>query len=84
MLAAARQAEKGVMIGSQASAGLGTVQAAHIAALPGVEHPSELSFFLKVQTDIINRPLTLHDGYLYLSELADITVDEASVERVAK
>ena len=84
MLAVARQAEKGVMIGSQASAGLGTVQAAHIAALPGVEHPSELSFFLKVQTDIINRPLTLHDGYLYLSELADITVDEASVERVAK
>ncbi|MFN8444634.1 MAG: enolase C-terminal domain-like protein [Caldilineaceae bacterium] len=80
MLQLALQANKGVMIGSQASASLGTLQAACIAALPGVEHPSELSFFLKLQADITDRPLVLHDGYLYLSEAINLQVDPAKLK----
>ncbi|MCL4832473.1 MAG: enolase [Caldilineaceae bacterium] len=75
MLAAALAAGKGVMIGSQASTGLGTVRAALFAAQAGIEHPSELSFFLKLQSDLLDRPLLLHDGYLHLSEIADARID---------
>ncbi len=49
MLALARQAGKGVMVGSQACAGLGAAQAGLFAALPGIDYPSELSFFLKLK-----------------------------------
>lgn len=75
MLGAALAAGKGVMIGSQAGTGLGTVRAALFAAKAGIEHPSELSFFLKVQADLLDRPLQLHDGYLHLSEIADARID---------
>ncbi|MCC6169348.1 MAG: enolase [Caldilineaceae bacterium] len=75
MLAQARAAGKGIMVGSQAGAGLGTRCAAHFAALPGIDHPSELSFFLKLQADILDRPLMLHDGYLDLAEAAAARVD---------
>lgn len=75
MLAAAQAAGKGVMVGSQASTGLGTLRAALFAAKMGIEHPSELSFFLKLQTDLLDRPLLLHDGYLHLSEIAAARID---------
>jgi L-alanine-DL-glutamate epimerase-like enolase superfamily enzyme len=75
MLALALAAGKGVMIGSQASTGLGTVRAALFAAKAGIDHPSELSFFLKLQTDLLDRPLVLHDGYLHLSEIAAARID---------
>jgi L-alanine-DL-glutamate epimerase-like enolase superfamily enzyme len=70
MLAMARRAGKGIMVGSQASAGVGTVRAAIFAAQAGIDYPSELSFFLKVEADLLDRPLALHDGYLYLDEVA--------------
>lgn len=73
---AARAGNKGVMIGSQASAGLGTARAGLFAALPGVEHPSELSFFLKLKEDIINRPVPIVDGYVALADLLAVEVDE--------
>lgn len=76
MLAAARQHNKGVMIGSQASSTLGTIRAAIFAGLEGVNHPSELSFFLKLNDEIVNRPLTLVDGYLDLDTLEGVTIDE--------
>lgn len=79
MLAQARAAGKGVMIGSQASTGLGTVCAAHFAALPGINHPCELSFFLKLQADILDRPLTLDNGYLDLATVADARLDPAKL-----
>lgn len=75
MLEAAIAAGKGVMVGSQASAGLGTVRAALFAGLPGIHYPCELSFFLKLKQDILNRPLVLHDGYLSLADLTDVHVD---------
>ncbi len=83
MLEMAQAAHKGIMIGSQASTGWGTVLAAHFAALPGIEHPSELSFFLKLQADIIDRPLQLHDGYLHLSEVQSAQIDESKLREFA-
>ena len=73
----ARVADKGIMVGSQAGAGLGTIRAALFAGRPGIDHPSELSFFLKLKEDILTTQLKLHEGYLYLHELTEITVDRA-------
>lgn len=80
MLAAARQQQKGVMVGSQASSTLGTIRAAIFAGLAGIEHPSELSFFLKLEDEIVSRPIELLDGSLDLEALAEITVDEARLK----
>lgn len=77
MLAAAHTAGKGVMVGSQASAGLGTLRAALFSALPGIDYPCELSFFLKLKEDLLTAPLSLHDGYIALADLEGITVDPA-------
>ena len=59
MLASAQNAGKGVMVGSQASAGLGTLHAAIFSSKAGVTHPCELSFPLKLEADILDAPLTL-------------------------
>lgn len=75
MLKAALAHGKTIMIGSQASASLGTVRAALFAALPGIDHPSELSFFLKVQEDILTERLTLQDGYFDITRFANATID---------
>jgi len=69
MLAMARDAGKGVMIGSQASSGLGTLHSAVAASQEGVSHPSELSFPLKLQRDSLDRSLPLADGVLDLERL---------------
>ncbi len=80
MLAAAKQHHKGVMIGSQASSTIGTVRAAIFAGLDGVEHPSELSFFLKIKGDIVNRRIEIKDGFIDLDSLGDIDVDETALK----
>ncbi len=69
MLSMARQAGKGVMVGSQACSGLGTLHSAVVASLEGVTHPSELSFPLKLEADSLDRPLPLRDGVLDLDAL---------------
>jgi L-alanine-DL-glutamate epimerase-like enolase superfamily enzyme len=79
MLALARRAHKGVMIGSQASAGLGTLQAGLFAALPGIEHPSELSFPLKLRADILDRPLPIVDGYINVDDLLAARIDPTAL-----
>jgi len=76
MLAVAQQADKGIMIGSQASAMLGTARAGQFAALPGIEHPSELSFFLKLKEDIVGKRPLLKNGFISTTDLNQITVDE--------
>jgi L-alanine-DL-glutamate epimerase-like enolase superfamily enzyme len=76
MLAAARSNGKGVMVGSQASSTLGTVRAAIFSGLAGIDYPSELSFFLKLKDDIVDRPIQISDGYINLDSLEGITVDE--------
>lgn len=75
MLGAATNSGKGVMVGSQASTGLGTIRAALFAAKRGIEHPSELSFFLKLKEDIIDAPLQLHDGYMHIEDIVNIKID---------
>jgi L-Ala-D/L-Glu epimerase len=75
MLEAAIGAGKGIMIGSQASAGLGTVRTALFAGKAGIDHPSELSFFLKVEADLLAQPLTLHDGYLRIADTSNARLD---------
>jgi L-alanine-DL-glutamate epimerase-like enolase superfamily enzyme len=79
MLALARAAGKGVMIGSQASAGLGTLHAAFFALLPGIDHPSELSFPLKLRADILDRPLPITDGYLRVEDLLSAQIDPTTL-----
>ena len=70
MLALAQNAGKGVMVGSQASAGLGTLHAAIFSSKAGVTHPCELSFPLKLEADILDAPLRFEDGYLEVKPLA--------------
>jgi L-alanine-DL-glutamate epimerase-like enolase superfamily enzyme len=77
MLAMARAAGKGVMVGSQAGSGLGTARAAIFAALEGIDHPSELSFFLKLKEDIVASPLPIRDGYIDLVDALAVIVDPA-------
>ncbi|MFT5193465.1 MAG: L-alanine-DL-glutamate epimerase-like enolase superfamily enzyme [Cellvibrionaceae bacterium] len=68
--------DKGIMVGSQASSRLGASRHAIFAGRPEVNHPSEVSFFLKMKSDIVADPILLKDGYLKLSDLANIKVDD--------
>jgi L-alanine-DL-glutamate epimerase-like enolase superfamily enzyme len=83
MLALARSHGKGVMVGSQASSSIGAIRAAMFAGLEGIDHPSELSFFLKLEDDIVTRPITITDGLLDLISLPDIAIDEQKLTRAA-
>lgn len=77
MLNLARNAGKGVMVGSQASAGLGTLHAAIFSSKAGVTHPCELSFPLKLETDMLNAPLTFAGGCLEVSRLKNLRLSPA-------
>ena len=76
MLALAQAAGKGVMIGSQASSALGTARAGQFAALPGVDHPSELSFFLKLKEDVVRKRPLIHNGCISVAELEQVEIDQ--------
>ncbi|RME64442.1 MAG: enolase, partial [Caldilineae bacterium] len=75
MLQQALVAGKGVMVGSQASAGWGTVQAALFSGKQGIDHPCELSFFLKLGADLLDRPLLIQDGCLDLASANTARID---------
>ncbi len=75
MLALARKAGKGVMVGSQASSALGTAHAGLFAALPGINHPSELSFFLKLKEEIVSNPPPIHEGVIQVADLLNVNID---------
>lgn len=81
MLELARERGKGVMVGSQASTTLGTARAALVAGLPGVEYPSELSFFLRLEDEIVDRVLEIRDGRLDLDQVAAIRIDESRLRK---
>ena len=80
MMRMAAAAGKGVMIGSQASTTLGTIHAAIMASRSEVTHPSELSFFLKLEHDITTRVPRIDSGYFDLEDALGITVDDAKLE----
>lgn len=75
MLALAREAGKGVMVGSQACSGLGTARAGLFAALQGIDHPSELSFFLKLKEEIIAAPIKIENGFVKVADLVNVRID---------
>jgi L-Ala-D/L-Glu epimerase len=79
MIQMAAAAGKGIMVGSQASTTLGTVHAALISSRNEVNHPCELSFFLKLEAEIVNRIPTLEDGFLKLETLKGIQIDAAAL-----
>ncbi len=81
MLARARAAGKGVMVGSQASSGLGTLHAALIASQAGVDYPCELSFPLKLEADLLAFVPPLHDGELWLDEWKSVSLDPEKLHR---
>lgn len=76
MLGLAKAANKGVMVGSQAGSGLGTLHAALFASRDGVTHPSELSFTLKLHEDILEQPIRFEKGYLRLESLRHARIKE--------
>ncbi|ADV67411.1 enolase C-terminal domain-like protein [Deinococcus maricopensis] len=81
MMHAAGVAGKGVMIGSQASTGVGTIHAALLASHDVVTEPSELSFPLKLSADLLNEDLVFRDGWLALRDLEGLRVDPERLER---
>jgi hypothetical protein len=68
----AQQAGKSIMVGSQASSGLGTVQSAILASHKDTTHPCELSFPLKLYKDSIETGLVYQKGYLLSNQLVDM------------
>ena len=72
MLGLALKANKGVMLGSQASAGLGTLHTALFATQAGIDYPSELSFPLKLHEDVFTSALSFHKGLLAVSNLTEL------------
>ena len=83
MLALARSAGKGVMIGSNAGTGIGAARAAIFAAKPGIDHSSEISFFLKLKEDILAEPLPIVDGYMRLSDADAAHIDPDRLRKAA-
>lgn len=77
MLALARDADKGVMVGSQASAGLGTLHAAIFSSKIGVTGPCELSFPLRLKNDVLDTPLVFKDGFLDVNSLKNVQLSRA-------
>lgn len=66
---------KGIMIGSHAASALGAARSGLFAALAPVEHPSELTFFLKMKEEIVaNRPPII-DGQILVDDLLNVQID---------
>lgn len=70
MVKRAVAAGKGVMVGSQACSGLGTMHAALVASQAGVTHPSELSFPLRLEADSLDLPPPVSGGTLDVARYA--------------
>ncbi|EYB69745.1 mandelate racemase/muconate lactonizing-like protein [Deinococcus phoenicis] len=81
MLRTAAAHGKRGMVGSQASTGLGTLHAALLSTQSEVTEPCELSFVLKLQDDLLDRPITFQDGWLDVAGLRHASLDPARLER---
>lgn len=82
MLKAAREAGKGVMVGSQALSSFGAYQSALLAFQQGVSEPSELAFHLKAQGSFARFP-ALKEGWLYWDDLSECGFDPSAFEQYA-
>lgn len=74
MLELASNANKGVMVGSQAGSGLATSHAALFASKAGIDYPSELSFPLKLVQDSVSPLIQYEAGFLNIQQLLGIKV----------
>lgn len=81
MLKTAAAHGKGGMVGSQASTGLGTLHAALLATQAEVTEPCELSFVLKLQGDLLDRPITFQDGWLDVPSLREHSLAPQKLEK---
>ncbi|GGK93690.1 enolase C-terminal domain-like protein [Deinococcus radiotolerans] len=81
MLRRAAAAGKRGMVGSQASTGLGTIHAALLSTQAEVTEPCELSFVLKLQDDLLNAPIAFRDGWLDVTSMRELRVDEAKLSQ---
>lgn len=81
MLERARAAGKAVMVGSQAGSGLGTLHAALLGTRSGVTEPCELSFVLKLEADLLDRPIRFAEGQLDVNTLRGAKVDLGQLAR---
>ncbi len=80
MISLAQSAQKGIMIGSQASTSTGIRHAAMLASRPEVTYPNELAFFLKLESDITARLPKLEHGYLDMTDVLTLQIDQARLE----
>ncbi len=81
MLRRAAAAGKRGMVGSQASTGLGTIHAALLSTQAEVTEPCELSFVLKLQDDLLSGPVPFRDGWLDVTSMRELGVDEGKLSR---
>lgn len=68
------------MVGSQASTGLGTLHAALLSTQAEVTEPCELSFVLKLEDDLLDRPITFQGGWLDVAGLREHRLDREKVK----
>ncbi len=66
---------KGAMVGSHAASALGASRSGLFAALGAVDHPSELSFFLKMKEEIVGKRPPITDGRMRVDDLLAVRVD---------
>lgn len=69
MLRQCQDADKGVMVGSQAGSLIGCLHALLFAAQDGIDYPTEATFFLKVR-DEAGGGLTIQDGCIDIAQAA--------------
>ncbi|MCX5916675.1 MAG: enolase [Deltaproteobacteria bacterium] len=72
------------LMGSQAETGVGTLASAHFgAARRNVSYPSEISFFLSVQDDLLAEPILLKDGVIELPRRPGngVVLDEEKIKK---
>ncbi len=81
MLVLARRHQKGIMVNSQASSTLGTMQAAIFATQFGIDYPLEVSSLLKLKEEIVNRPIEIVNGCIEIESLRGITVDKQQLKK---
>jgi L-alanine-DL-glutamate epimerase-like enolase superfamily enzyme len=59
------------LMGSQAETGLGTLASAQFgAARKNVSYPSEISYFLNMEDDLLAEPIEMKNGIIYLPKKA--------------
>ena len=81
MLDMATAAGKQIMIGSQASSRIGAARNAMFAAQQGIDCPSEISFWLKMEGDIVSTDIHIRNGWIAIHTLQEAKLDRALLHK---